>query len=213
MVLPPDRDAEKKTTTKLDPSCIQGLKYLKPLQDLLAQLHSVGAERDKAGKRELFFDQYVMLQLLYFFNPTITSLRAIQQAGQLENVQKALGCKRTALGSLSEAARVFDSEHLRPLIGQLASQLTPAQLRGQDVLGVLTAVDGSLLPALPKAWPTGSVKGLRARGGFEVDITWKDGQLAAAAIQSLLGNPCRVRYRDETREAKPAKGETWQWTR
>lgn len=57
-----------------------------------------------------------------------------------------------------------------------------------------------LLPALPREWPTGSVRGLRARGGFDVDIAWQDGRLIRAALYSRLGNACIVRYGGRTVE-------------
>ena len=138
----------------IDPKSIQGLKYFSTLSDLLARLRDVGTARDKAGNRDLFFDHYVSLILLYFFNPTLTSMRGIQAASQLEKVQKALGCPRFSLGSFSEAASVFDAERLKPILSELAARLKPLAVAGRsreaELLVGLTAVDGTLLPALPK---------------------------------------------------------------
>jgi alpha-L-fucosidase 2 len=68
-----------------------------------------------------------------------------------------------------------------------------------------------ILPALPAAWASGSVRGLRARGGFEVDIAWKDGKLTHASIHSLNGNPIRLRYGRTTKFVEIKKDETFQW--
>lgn len=133
---------------------LQGFKYFKILGPLLESLHTVGTQRDKAQNRQLHFDQYGALLLLYFFNPILTSLRGIQQASHLEKVQKKLGCRGTSLGSLSEAASVFDAQHLEEIITELAARIPQQTLtRDQQALKNLTAVDGSLLPALSKmAW-------------------------------------------------------------
>jgi Transposase DDE domain len=133
---------------------LQGLKYFKILGPLLERLHDDATTRDGAGNRILHFDQYAALLLLYFFNPIVTSLRGIQQASGLNKVQRLLGCERAALGSLSEASRVFDPELLHALIGQVAAQALPlTKGKEAEALKNLTAVDGSLLPALPKmAW-------------------------------------------------------------
>ena len=66
----------------------------------------------------------------------------------------------------------------------------------------------SLLPALPPSWKNGSVSGLKARNGFEVNMEWKEGKLTRAEIKSLLGNPCVVRINGKTTNYTPAKGET-----
>ena len=65
-----------------------------------------------------------------------------------------------------------------------------------------------LLPALPAAWPNGSVAGLRARGGFEVDLEWNNGALSHAKIRSVHGTVCRLRYRDKVAAFSFRRGST-----
>lgn len=141
---------------------LKGFKYFERLQPLLEQLHAVGTQSDKAGNRLLFYDQYVCLVLVYFFNPVITSLRALKQASGFDKVQKLLGVRRTSLGSLSEsAASAFDAKPLRAIVQELAAKALPLQSgREAEALRGLTAFDGSILPALPRmAWCCGTATG------------------------------------------------------
>lgn len=69
-----------------------------------------------------------------------------------------------------------------------------------------------LLPAIPKSWSSGDVKGLCARGGFTVDIVWAHGKLATAVVRSRLGRPCVVRYGDERLRFETKAGESHTFT-
>ena len=79
---------------------------------------------------------------------------------------------------------------------------------------LLQSHDGtiSLLPALPSAWPSGSITGLRARGGFSVDMAWSDGWLRSATIHSLTGTKCIVHYGNQTNQFNIALGGSIQFT-
>jgi hypothetical protein len=129
-------------------STLRGFKYFKVLSPILRRLHS----KKDHHNRKLYFDQYLALLLFYFFNPIITSLRAIQRASGLKKAQKVLGVKRTSLGSLSEASYVFDSQLIAPIIQELAEKAIPLETdpKLKAIEKQLVAVDGSLLPALPK---------------------------------------------------------------
>jgi hypothetical protein len=170
-----------KKKPKVTEANLQGFKYLKLLGPLLESLHHAGTERDRAGNRQLHFDQLAALELLYFFSPALTSLRAIQQASELKKVQESIAAERTSLGSLSEAARVFDARLIEPIIAELAGRAIPlARSEQLKALEGLTAVDGSLLPALPKM----------------VWALWVDEQHRAAkmhvAFEVLRGVPVRA---------------------
>lgn len=64
-----------------------------------------------------------------------------------------------------------------------------------------------MLPALPSGWKTGRVKGLKARGGFMVDIKWKNNKLVNAMIYSEQRKECKIRYKDKVIEITVEKGE------
>jgi hypothetical protein len=131
---------------------VRGLKHLRQITSLLQSLHDDATARDKAHNRTLFYDQYAALVLLAMFSPAIDSLRAIAQASAMPKVRKRLGCNRASLGSLSEAARVFDPALLTEVIAELGQELMPLgkDPRLKDVKNTITLCDGTLLKALPR---------------------------------------------------------------
>jgi Transposase DDE domain len=167
------REAMASKRPRLQESDVEGLEYFGALMPLLARLRDLGTARDKASNRQLFCDQYICLLLLYFFNPTITSLRGLQQASTLETVQRRLKIRATSLGSFSEAARVFDAGVLHGILQELALKAVPL-VHDQDAKGLLnlTAVDGSIFRAFPRMawalWKDDTHRGVKLHLHFDV---------------------------------------------
>lgn len=161
-----------KRRPKIRESQLQGFKYFQLLQPFLERLHTLGTERDRSGNRDLFADQYLCLLVLYFFNGIVTSLRGLQQTTTLQKVQKLLGIRRTSLGSLSEAARVFDAEAFREILVELTNQAAPlVNGREAELLQGLTAADGSVFRALPKmVWALWNKQGQGIKLHLQFDV-------------------------------------------
>lgn len=132
-------------------SDLQGFKRLRKVAQLLAHLHSVGCDRDKAHNRLLHFDDYVLLILLAMFNPLLDSLRTLQVVSTLEEVRDRLGIKNSvSLGSFSESCRVFEPDMLDDIIASLWQEL-PDRHRPdmfKDLPGRITLVDGTVIRTL-----------------------------------------------------------------
>ena len=141
-----------KKRDKVKSSELQGFKYFKVLAGMLEGLHDAGCARDRAHNRTLHMDQYITLLLMYMFNPVCVSLRSLQEASELAKVQRVLKVPRASLGSLSEAARVFDSDLLAGLIEELVNQLKPIRhdAKLSDFDQIITLVDGTWIKALSK---------------------------------------------------------------
>jgi alpha-L-fucosidase 2 len=134
-------------------------------------------------------------------------------------------------------ARLHDAEHAHQLLKLLLAPVAPMQRKGGGAYPNLFdahppfQIDGNfagtagiaemllqsnegfidLLPALPQAWPTGSVKGLRARGGFTVDIAWQNGALTEAVIRSDKSSAAVLRYGNSTREVRIKPRQPFRW--
>ena len=127
---------------------------------------------------------------------------------------------------LNQWARLHDGNHAYKLYGNLLKNGTldnlwdthaPFQIDGNfgGTAGVTEMLMQShmgfihLLPALPDAWKNGQVEGLCAKGNFELNIAWKDGELAQVDILSKNGGACEVRYKDVVTSVKTVKGKTY----
>jgi hypothetical protein len=154
----------------LEVTDLQGFKFFERMRGLFTTLHGCAAHPN----RKLFFDEYALAVLFYFFNPAITSLNALRQATDFEKVQKALGIRRMSQGSMSESVRVFDPVLLQEVFENLAAQAPerPSDPRLKDLRQVLTVVDATLLPALPRmtwaVWLGDRGRGAKAHIQFEV---------------------------------------------
>ena len=123
-------------------------------------------------------------------------------------------------------ARLHDGNHAYTLFGNLLKNGTlnnlwdthaPFQIDGNfgGTAGITEMLMQShmgfihILPALPDAWSEGSITGLCAKGGFEVDITWKDGKMQEMTILSKSGERCNLRYGDSTLSFNTKKGRSY----
>lgn len=177
-------------------------------------------------------DEHRHVNHLFGLHPgrTISPITTPQlaQASRVVLEHRGDGATGWSMGwKLNQWARLHDGNHAYKLYGNLLKNGTldnlwdthaPFQIDGNfgGTAGVTEMLMQShmgfihLLPALPDVWQKGSVKGLRAKGNFTVDIYWNEGRLTKAVILSGSGEPCQVRYGDKIKKLKTQKGKTYE---
>jgi hypothetical protein len=172
MELPADKEV-------VAPNKVEALKHFKRLLPLFSRLHEVGCERDTAGNRGLHMDEYCATVMLYLFNPLIDSIAMLQAAVKVPRVARVLDIKPFSAGSFSESVRVFDSEALKPILAELAGELTPLskEPRLSELKHALTLVDSTILQGLSRlsgagcaSTRYGTTKDGRALHGWRVHV-------------------------------------------
>jgi alpha-L-fucosidase 2 len=179
-------------------------------------------------------DQHRHVNHLFGLHPghTISPITTpeLTQASRIVLEHRGDGATGWSMGwKLNQWARLQDGNHAYTLFGNLLKNGTmdnlwdthpPFQIDGNfgGTAGVTELLLQShmgfiqLLPALPDAWEEGSIEGLLARGNFEVDIHWTNGQLQEAIITSNAGEPCQVRYGNQVLNFKTKKGQSYSIT-
>ncbi|MEG2163418.1 MAG: glycoside hydrolase N-terminal domain-containing protein [Bacteroidales bacterium] len=151
----------------------------------------------------------------------------LSQAAKVVLEHRGDGATGWSMGwKLNQWARLQDGNHAYKLFGNLLKNGTmdnlwdthpPFQIDGNfgGTAGITEMLMQShmnfiqLLPALPDAWREGTVEGLKAKGNFKVNISWKDNKLKEAVILSNAGEPCEIRYGDKTISFKTTKGKSY----
>jgi alpha-L-fucosidase 2 len=130
----------------------------------------------------------------------------ISQYARLYEAEKALGNLKTVI-SKSTSPNLFGQHPPFQMDANFGATAGIAEMLIQSHNGILR-----LLPALPKEWPAGRVKGLKARGGFEVELAWKNNILSKAIISSSLGGKCKISYKGKILDLTISKGDHYKIT-